>query len=452
MSCLNDGRHKGEYLPKGRKEMKNMKKNIFKKIVASLATVAMAAGLFTAMPTEETKAAADDYIILGDSVGSSWDATAATSMTHDGNGVYSYSFSATVGNVYEFKIGEKGFQVEDKDWKTVIGGRGDKNWGNIAYKATDANVTIKYDSKIGHRAGITVTGATLAEPITTETMNFVGDKRLAAGHDWAKDKNQMTLVGDAYVIEFEDVEPGTYAYKILENAATLEWNSFYISGKLNKDGNGELVVSEKSDVKVSINKDTKVITFTLTPVQAPTQSTENSTQSTENSTQATENSTQATQATTKKEEATTAKKVDSVTVTVEWKDAPKGDVNIHAWGAASTAWPGQKMTANGDGTYTTTLKLTSEGKISFVVNVDGDANKTKDITDVDTSTGKIVIKVSKDAEGKLVGTANAVTTGNVSGGTGSAKPGDSAPIVMMFAVAAVAAGMVVASKKKTICE
>ena len=56
MSCLNDGRHKGEYLPKGRKEMKNMKKNIFKKIVASLATVAMAAGLFTAMPAEEAKA------------------------------------------------------------------------------------------------------------------------------------------------------------------------------------------------------------------------------------------------------------------------------------------------------------------------------------------------------------------------------------------------------------
>ena len=35
-----------------------MKKNIFKKIVASLATVAMAAGLFTAMPAEEAKAAA----------------------------------------------------------------------------------------------------------------------------------------------------------------------------------------------------------------------------------------------------------------------------------------------------------------------------------------------------------------------------------------------------------
>ncbi|MBQ5851124.1 MAG: starch-binding protein, partial [Lachnospiraceae bacterium] len=33
-----------------------MKKNIFKKIVASLATVAMAAGLFTAMPAEEAKA------------------------------------------------------------------------------------------------------------------------------------------------------------------------------------------------------------------------------------------------------------------------------------------------------------------------------------------------------------------------------------------------------------
>ena len=40
-----------------------MKKNIFKKIVASLATVAMAAGIFTAMPAEETKAANDYYLI-----------------------------------------------------------------------------------------------------------------------------------------------------------------------------------------------------------------------------------------------------------------------------------------------------------------------------------------------------------------------------------------------------
>lgn len=46
-------------MPKGQKGINKMKKNIFKKIVASLATVAMAAGLFTAMPAEEAKAAAD---------------------------------------------------------------------------------------------------------------------------------------------------------------------------------------------------------------------------------------------------------------------------------------------------------------------------------------------------------------------------------------------------------
>ena len=43
-------------MPKGQKGINKMKKNIFKKIVASLATVAMAAGLFTAMPVEEAKA------------------------------------------------------------------------------------------------------------------------------------------------------------------------------------------------------------------------------------------------------------------------------------------------------------------------------------------------------------------------------------------------------------
>ena len=54
-----------------------MKKNIFKKIVASLATVAMAAGLFTAMPAEEAKAAVDwndgTVYIHGEKISGSWD-------------------------------------------------------------------------------------------------------------------------------------------------------------------------------------------------------------------------------------------------------------------------------------------------------------------------------------------------------------------------------------------
>ena len=57
------------------------------------------------------------------------------------------------------------------------------------------------------------------------------------------------------------------------------------------------------------------------------------------------------------------------------------------------------------------------------------------------------------ANGKITFTTNHFSTyvfadASVSG----TKPGDAAPIVLMLAVAAVAAGMVVASKKKTICE
>ena len=102
------------------------------------------------------------------------------------------------------------------------------------------------------------------------------------------------------------------------------------------------------------------------------------------------------------------------------------------------------MTAK-DGKWYATLDTTAT-KLSYVIS-NGNGEQTVDVKDVEGQNIKITLG-AKNAEGKFEASAKAVAAG----GTGSAKPGDAAPIVMMFAVAAVAAGMVVASKKKTICE
>ena len=56
------------------------------------------------------------------------------------------------------------------------------------------------------------------------------------------------------------------------------------------------------------------------------------------------------------------------------------------------------------------------------------------------------------ANGKLTFTTNHFSTYVFADATPATNTGDAAPIVFMLAVAAVAASMVIASKKKTICE
>ena len=104
-------------------------------------------------------------------------------------------------------------------------------------------------------------------------------------------------------------------------------------------------------------------------------------------------------------------------------------------------------------------------KGSEVVQANGDVKVTIPVpTALAKSTKVAVYRVGDDnklvscgtadvANGKITFTTNHFSTYVFADASVSAnKPGDAAPIVLMLAVAAVAAGMVVASKKKTICE
>ena len=134
MSCLNDGRHKGEYLPKGRKEMKNMKKNIFKKIVASLATVAMAAGLFTAMPAEEAKADVRPATETKWKLKGTFTGWADVEMTASGN-----DYVCTV----DVEEGAHEYMIYSDS--TYVKMDGDKNFAFTADGDKKATITLKVD-------------------------------------------------------------------------------------------------------------------------------------------------------------------------------------------------------------------------------------------------------------------------------------------------------------------
>ena len=112
-----------------------MKKNIFKKIVASLATAAMAAGLFTAMPAEEAKAAADGKekeIVLFVSGDAEFDHVL---FDIDGQNASIKGKDAEVtglgwGDMYEFK---KDPSVENKYTITILGSVPDGEYCNMQF-------------------------------------------------------------------------------------------------------------------------------------------------------------------------------------------------------------------------------------------------------------------------------------------------------------------------------
>lgn len=419
-------------MPKGQKGINKMKKNIFKKIVASLATVAMAAGLFAAMPAEETKAANGngdngEYYVIGSM--NSWDTTNPDKM--DGTGpVYTYEYTVTEGTNVQFKIIEKA----GANWENV-GYQHNNNGGNFEKIAgQDGNVKITFDtSKLtagenwwNAKDAVTITGTAFdVAPVILDVYTVKGTLP-GCDENPKADTAKMTEKNGVFSIEFKDVAAGDYKFKVIQDGANYEWANGFASDELGKDGygNNELKLEKKSNVVVSIDKATKKVTVKVTPVGGTSTSTGSDTGSKGNNTPAVKN---------------------EVKVEVTLDPSLKWDeVYVHAWGDNfSTKWPGVKMTAK-DGKYYATIdtKLT---KLSYVISAGDKKDQTIDIKDVNGQDVKITVTAKKDADGKkFVATA--------AGAKGAANTGDVAPVVAMLVVAMAAASVVIASKKKTICE
>ncbi len=454
MSCLNDGRHKGEYLPKGRKEMKNMKKNIFKKIVASLATVAMAAGLFTAMPAEEVKAAdvgGDKAVYIVGSDTTWTPADAPKMITTDGQ-TFTYEFTVAKAKKIEFKllVGKTDWSAQRnaKDKSVVLtniaGGDNFEiecgNVGKVTITAVFEGATLK---------SIKAAGSALGE---VKALDVYTVKGTLPGMDWNPkgDVGLMTEKDGVFSLSFKDVAANEYKIKVVQDGANFEWANQFTSDDLEKDGDGNnvLKLEKKSDVTVSINKDTKKVTITATEVQESSGGNTEDGKTEDGKTEDGKTEDGKTEDGKTEDGKTEDGKTEEKGVTVEVTLDPSikwEEVYIHAWGEGfETKWPGVKMTAK-DGKWYATLD-TKLAELSFVINAGNGKEQTANIEKVSTKNAKITVTAEKNEKGHFVASA-----GTVAGG-GSAKPGDSAPVAIMLAVAAVAAGMVVASKKKTICE
>ena len=102
-------------------------------------------------------------------------------------------------------------------------------------------------------------------------------------------------------------------------------------------------------------------------------------------------------------------------------------------------WKGEVCGVNEEGKPANfKTKVGDDGKLTLTL----DFNKLGDAVDNQGNPRYVV-----DADSKAL-----TFTAPTAGAAGTQKPGDVAPVMLMLAVAAVAAGMVVASKKKTICE
>ena len=410
-----------------------MKKNIFKKIVASLATVAMAAGLFTAMPAEEAKAA-DDTVTVRIKV------TGELVASADNMNFYNWVPGETLGGwpgsaMTKEAAGLFYIDVEVPASTTVISGKfnGDVESNDVTgieVKKEVATVTIASDKSYT----IAYSGNDL------QTVDL--DEGKQTKNIEVNVKYNGTTNEKMYAHVWEDGFAGSKVQQWPGYELTLA-NGVYsatIPVEASEDAVKMLVHNESESVKTS-NLDVDV---SAGKVYITVEDDNTADVATSKPASWTTSSSTGTGSTTTTGNKTTEKKSE-VKVEVTLDPSLKWDeVYVHAWGDNfSTKWPGVKMTAK-DGKYYATIdtKLT---KLSYVISAGDGKDQTIDIADVNGQDVKITVTAKKDAEGKkFVATA--------AGAKGAANTGDVAPVVVMLVVAMAAASVVIASKKKTICE
>ena len=407
-------------MPKGQKGINKMKKNIFKKIVASLATVAMAAGLFTVMPAEEAKAADQQIKIIFDDTEGVADSWAAVSVyTHAGGPEYAGGWSGTAMTKKDTRLYEATITVPDTTLtskEVKVTGATKEKGGTVTQTGADF---VGVDLDAGKETRDLEVFVKLEGDFTGVDLSKVCFYQHDDGFEGSLKVNwpgtEMTLKDGVYYAKIKIAKANTEFHGNVNNGG----DTFKIEKIKIKDfSTGKIYITAKADktAEVATSKPASWTTSsgsTTTPTPTPGSK--------------------------------TPEVKNEVKVEVTLDPSLKWDeVYVHAWGDNfSTKWPGVKMTAK-NGKYYATIdtKLT---KLSYVISAGDGKDQTIDIADVNGQDVKITVTAKKDAEGKkFVATA--------AGSKGAANTGDVAPVVVMLVVAMAAASVVIASKKKTICE
>ncbi len=155
------GNTKNRQCRKGGKELKEMKKNIFKKLAALVAAVTTVVAMGT------TVFAADTYNVAGAEglCGAGWDPS-QNQMTDNGNGTWSKEFKDVKAGTYEFKV------VLNGTWGTEYNLEGDASSGggnaSVKVDVDGSTVVVGFD---GTKATVKVEAPKAENDTTTNTEN-----------------------------------------------------------------------------------------------------------------------------------------------------------------------------------------------------------------------------------------------------------------------------------------
>lgn len=417
--------------PKGGKELR-MKKNIFKKIVASLATAAMAVGMFAAMPAENVKAA-DELYVIGGFCSWSWD-DCATLTSSDGD---TYKGEVTVSGDSELVINTV------KNWDGGDAAKMTYKYGDY----TGIQTTVAFENAGTYELTynktsqeLKTTAKSTIEVNWTYTYYVAGDASLGAA-DWAafdaSTATKMTESNGTCTLTTTATKDGEFGYKIIKigtpDVSTVDSTTTWIGDPDNGDNDYKVTVAANGEVKFTFDIASGKATATTSSSSAtqPSSSSEDSSKK--------DDSTETTTAASGSE-TTTAATESGITVEVTLDSSIKWDeVYVYTFGyeGANDQWPGQKMTEK-DGKYYATLDINAD-KVSYVFS-NGNGEQTIDVVDVTGTNAKISISATQQ-DGKYVAEVTKATA-----------TADVAPVIVMLAVAAVAGALVVSSRKKTVNE
>lgn len=460
-------------MPKGGKG-KFMKKNIFKKIVASLATAAMAVGMFAAAPAQEVKAVTpgDDgnLYLVGSIDGNGWAVENPITMTKESDGkTYTYSYDVDAAGSGEFKIliGAKG------SWDAAQGYMGDgsidftnveDNGGNMKVSYSKAgNVKITVVCEGTTVKSVNVDGTAVGAYTLPDEFYVVGAKELT-GIDWGGDNfagvenNKLTETSTAgvYTLTLKNIEKGDYEFKIIQ---TLSWDKSWPAGMGNHTAN----VPEKSDVTITFTKETGEINVSYKSVATGQEQTQQVAPP---------------QETTAKPSQTTTKAPETTTVPTI---IPQADVDKIAASATITGAPADSslkfsVISENEGKTVESFKSSTLKGMTFqaldikLLDKDGNAVQpgskvdiTVALTDGLKNAKKVeVFRVDGDKltslgqvdakDGKITFTTDHFSTYVFASVQSANKTGDMSSVAIMFAVAAMAGVAVMAMRKKTVNE
>ncbi len=242
-----------------------------KKLVAMLATAAMAVGLVTVAPTVAKAVSGDGNVYLVGKIDNNWDTATAPAMTVSGS-TYKYSTTISAAGNYDFK-----FLVGDNTgWTKEAGYNGD---GSVTYtdvvQGDGSNMRIScsgagtlvieavFDGDTVK--SVKASGTALGELVLADEYYAVGAAGLFetawGDNDFAGAKQLTETSTGVWSLTINNVAAGTYEFKVIQSTP-LDWTNSVTSDNVSVE------VKETSNVTITYTKATKELKAVATAVNA----------------------------------------------------------------------------------------------------------------------------------------------------------------------------------------